>query len=274
MKRTLCFILTLLLAASIPLVSFAMDYSCEYHPNASLVSRETVSCVQEYIENSSHHRKVWSKDYYCSICGEWASGIVLLDEYEPHHFVGNTCTDCGYRRDNKLTQEELQAKAIQRINKDGNTIIGKQAIVQHVGNLRYEANKYADSYRAVAEEESFEILSYTFVNGNVWLEVRCGNSSAWISASLVEISGEGAGGTGSEEIDRTYIGMRCRITVSSGRARMGIGTDYPIVEYVGYNDEFTILDIGYANDGTLWFQIRKDGNRCWISSGIATVEGY
>ena len=161
----------------------------------------------------------------------------------------------------------LKVKAIQRINKDGDKIIGKQAIVQYAGNLRYEANKYADSFRTVAEEESFEILSYTFVNGNAWLKVRCGNSSAWISASLVEISGKG------DKPGEDQIGMRCRIIVNSGRARMRADVDSPIVEYVRYNEEYRINDVAKAPNGITWFQISVDGNRCWVSSTIVAVEG-
>lgn len=262
MKRTLCFILTLLLVVSIPTISFAGNYECDYHPGASLTPHDYVAYSQE---DSSYHLKSWCTDYYCSICGRNVTGLAGIQEMEPHSFFGNACIDCGYRRNNKPTQEDLQAEAIQRINKDGDKIIGMQAIVKHAGNLRCEANKYADSFRTVAEEESFEILSYTFVNGNAWLKVRYGNSSAWISASLVEISGKG---------DKPgEIGMRCRIIVNSGRARMRADVDSPIVEYVRYNEEYRINDVAKAPNGITWFQISVDGNRCWVSSTIVAVEG-
>lgn len=172
------------------------------------------------------------------------------------------------------TEEELALEAIQRINKDGDSIIGKRAVVQHYGNIRIEPSKYASILGKSVQGDEYLIVGYQIVNNAVWLHIVYGNDLAWISASLAEISGEGAGGTGYPEIDIRYIGMRCRITVNSGRARLGAGSAYPIVEYVGYNDEFAILNVDYANDGTLWFQIMKDGNRCWISSGIAKVEGY
>ncbi len=271
MKRTLSFILTLLLVGSIPTAAFAGYSHCDYHPDAPKVWHDEIHYVNDVGDYA--HRKVWCHWNTCSVCDDYigTGGDVYREEIEPHSIVGSTCIDCGFRRDNKLTQEELQVKAIQRVNKDGDKIIGKKAIVQHAGHLRYSASKYAASCCQVNEKEEFEIKGYTYEDENIWLEVSCGNTSAWISASLVEISGEGDDGTGNEEIDRLYVGMRCRITVSSGRARMGIGTDYPIVEYVGYNDEFTILDVGYASDDTLWFKINKDGNMCWISSGIATI---
>ena len=265
MKRSLCFILILLLAISIPTISFAGYSHCDYHPDAPKVWHDEIHYVDDV--SDSEHRKVWCHWYTCSVCDDYigTGGDIYREEYEPHSFFGNTCIDCGYRRDNTPTQDELQAEAIQRINKDGDKIIGMQAIVKHAGNLRCEANKYADSFRKVAEEESFEIQSYTFVNGNAWLKVRCGNSSAWISASLVEISGEG---------DKPgEIGMRCRIIVNSGRARMKADVDSPIVEYVRYNEEYRINDVAKAPNGITWFQISVDGNRCWVSSTIVAVEG-
>ena len=274
MKKILCFVLILLFTISIPTISFAGYSHCDYHPDAPKVWHDEIHYVDDV--SDSEHRKVWCHWYTCSVCDDYigTGGDIYREEYEPHSFFGSACIDCGHHRDNTPTQDELQAEAIQRINKDGDKIIGMQAIVKHAGNLRCEASKYADSFRKVAEEESFEIQSYTFVNGNAWLKVRCGNSSAWISASLVEISGKGDDSTGNPGVDQQYIGMRCRVIVNSGRARMGAGTEYPIIEYIGYNDEFRINDVGYASDGTLWFQIMKDGNRCWVSSTLVAVEGY
>lgn len=266
MKRTLCFIL--LLAISIPTISFAGYSHCDYHPDAPKVWHDEIHYVDDV--SDSEHRKVWCHWYTCSVCDDYigTGGDIYREEYESHSFFGNACIDCGHHRDNTPTQDELQAEAIQRINKDGDKIIGKQAIVQHVGNLRYEANKYADSFRTVAEEESFEILSYTFVNGNAWLKVRCGNSSAWISASLVEISGGGeAVIDGGDKYRDTYIGRTCRVIVNSGRARMSADVNAPIVEYIRYNEKYTVLNVASAPDNTLWFQIRVDGNLCWVSSG-------
>lgn len=68
------------------------------------------------------------------------------------------------------------------------------------------------------------------------------------------------------------VGHTCRIGASSANARSGAGTEYPIVEYVFCGERFTILDTGVASNGKTWYQIKKDGVPCWISSGICTVD--
>ena len=251
-----------------------MDYRCELHPHASLVKKSSVSCLQDYSENKTHHRKVWGTDWTCSICGSWVSGIIDLDGMEPHSFSGNTCTICGYRRSgtstaNTLpTSEELQMEAIQLINQMGDQIIGRRAKILYAGNVRAYANRNSTVIGSVYIDEEYEVLSYDFgASNSVWLQIKHQNRDGWISASLVRISDA----PGRNPWDEWYIGQTCRITTSSGRARLAAGTDYPIVEYVGRNEEYTVLDIDYASDGTLWFQIMKDGNLCWISSGIATT---
>lgn len=68
------------------------------------------------------------------------------------------------------------------------------------------------------------------------------------------------------------VGHTVRIGASSGNARSGAGTEYPIVEYVFCGERFTILDSATAFNGKTWYQIKKDGVLCWISSGICTVD--
>ncbi len=68
------------------------------------------------------------------------------------------------------------------------------------------------------------------------------------------------------------VGHTARIGASSGNARSGAGTEYPIVEYVFGGERFTILDSAVASNGKTWYQIKKDGVLCWISSGICTVD--
>lgn len=166
------------------------------------------------------------------------------------------------------SEEELALEAIQRINKDGDDIIGKRAIVHHYGNLRASANKYADSVGIAAHEDEYLITDYTIVDGKVWLKVVYGSNLAWISASLVEISGGGGAVIdGDDKYRDSYIGKTCRVIVNSGRARMAPDVNAPIVEYIRYNEKYTVLDVASAPDNTLWFQIRKDGNLCWTSSG-------
>ncbi len=177
------------------------------------------------------------------------------------------------------TEEELQLDALQRIAEDGDLIIGKYAEVHHYGNIRSNPNKYASSIGKTQHEDEFVILGYKIVDGKVWLRILYGNEpNAWISADLAEISGGGIAigggdgdGGGNHPYD-SYIGKTCRIVVNSGRARMSADRNAPIIEYVGYGDKFTVLDVAASSpDNTLWFQIRKDGNLCWVSSGIATL---
>lgn len=271
MKRTLSFILTLLLVVSVPTSSFAFTEGCDYHPGIRLTPHSYVSYSQE---DSTYHLISWCTDYYCSICGRCVNGLVDIQKTEPHSFSGNTCTLCGYRRSGTSTTttlptpEELQMEAIQLINKIGDQVIGRSAKILYAGNVRARANRNSAVIGSVYIDEEYEIIDYDFGTSNsVWLQVKHRNQYGWISASLVEISR----GDIRNPWDEWYIGQTCRITTSSGRARMAPGTSYPIVEYVGRNEEYTILDVGYAPDSTLWFQIQKDGNLCWISSGIATT---
>ncbi len=185
------------------------------------------------------------------------------------------CTEwCGYIGpyfDTDIpTEDELQLEALQRINADGNKIIGKYANVVHYGNVRSEPNKYSFVVGKTHQNDEYLILDYQIVGNGAWLKVLYFNTPVWISASLAEISGKGAVDSNSPWAS-TYVGRTCRITVNSGRARMQADKDSPIIEYVGYNETYTILDVAGAPDSTLWFKIMKDGNLCWISSGIATT---
>lgn len=170
------------------------------------------------------------------------------------------------------SEEELELEAAQRINEDGDKIIGKRAVVHHYGDLRIEPDKYSASVGKSQQGAEYLIAGYTFVDGKVWLRVIYGNELAWISANLVEISGGGdAVIEGDDPYRDYYVGKTCRIIVNSGRARMAPDVDAPIIEYVGYNEKYTIIAVESAPDNTLWFRINKDGNLCWISSGIATI---
>lgn len=170
------------------------------------------------------------------------------------------------------TEEELALDAVQRINEDGDKIIGKRAVAQHYGDIRTEPDEYAASVGKSQQGEEYLIVGYTFVDNAVWLRVLYGNELAWISASLAEISGGGEAVIDGDDPYRDYyVGRTCRIIVNSGRARMQPDVDAPIIEYVGYDEKYTILAVESAPDNTLWFKINKDGNMCWISSGIATT---
>ncbi len=166
------------------------------------------------------------------------------------------------------TSDELQIEALRFIAKSPDEIVGKRALVMHIGNIRTAPNGRAPIICASRLDEEHPIISYTIEDGEVWLEIQFGNSTAWISADLVRISGQD---TANPEFAGYYENRVCRITVTSGRARMKPGVEYPVLAYVGLGEEYTILDTSTAADNTLWYMILADDCICWISSGIASI---
>ncbi len=215
-------------------------------------------------------------------------------------FTAFACTEyCGDEwwydddDDNDPTNEELRNAAFRVITEHNGNISGMTARVVHAGNIRQSYTSSSRLLGTAFRDEEFTILGYQYNSPtSLWLQIQYLYSSAWIAASLVEIDCSGVvqptspatwptqapvtpPSTGVSCSCHSYcVGMRCRITVSSARARVKAGTAYPIVEYVGRNKEYTILDVTHASDGTLWYQIMDDNKLCWISSGVATIEGY
>ena len=68
------------------------------------------------------------------------------------------------------------------------------------------------------------------------------------------------------------VGETCRIDATSANARSGAGVEYAVVEFVFRGEQYTILATGVASNGKTWYQIKKDGQLCWIASGICTVK--
>lgn len=271
MKKRNVFILVLIACLLFTSVSYAI---CDNHPYASVYTKRYNSYATY---NATYHIKYRIAEVFCSICNEYAGtgGDIESEEYAPHSFSNNKCTLCGYRRagngnqSNLPTAEDLQREALQRIAEDPEDIINKRAIIVHSGNLRESPDKYANIIGSVYTEEEYTIVSYQITrDGTVWLEVQYGYfTTAWLSASLAEISGAN---TASGE-RALYINRTCQIKVSSGKARMSPGTNSPVIEYVHRGEKYTILDCQSAPDGTLWFQINVGRTKCWISSGLADV---
>lgn len=183
------------------------------------------------------------------------------------------CTEyCGMElpafRTGTPSEIELRDAAIQRVSRDGNKIIGKDAVVHHFGSLYSSANGYSDIVGQAYHDDEYLIIGYSFVNGTAWLNVMYGSTPAWISTRLVEITGEHAEEGNNPYADQ-YKGKTCIITANSARARMSADKNSPIVEYVHYGEAYVIRSTASAPDNTLWFQISVDGNLCWISSGLA-----
>lgn len=101
-------------------------------------------------------------------------------------------------------------------------------------------------------------------------ELDC--SDVYIPADGYSGASQTPSGTYNSTVAIYPIGQTCRILSSSANARSGAGVEYAIVEYVFCGERFTVLDTDVASNGKTWYQIKKDGNLCWISSGICTVE--
>ena len=142
--------------------------------------------------STTNHQVLYGVNVECEDCGTW------LDWYgegyfEAHEFSGNKCVYCGYVRDGGPTAEDLQAAAKKRVTEDGENIPGKTAVIIHNGNLRAAASKDSADLGAVIADDEYTIVSYQISADNtVWLEIKYLDGTAWISASLAQISGDTA----------------------------------------------------------------------------------
>jgi len=68
------------------------------------------------------------------------------------------------------------------------------------------------------------------------------------------------------------VGEICRIGADSARVRSGAGTEFEVVGTVAQGEQYEVRGILPASNGKTWYQIKKDGVLCWISSGICTVD--
>lgn len=79
---------------------------------------------------------------------------------------------------------------------------------------------------------------------------------------------------GATTSDQTFpIGEECRIQAVSGNARSGPGQEYELVTVVYRGDYYKIYDVQMASNGRNWYKIRVNGQYCWVSSGIVTIDG-
>lgn len=261
MKKFLAVLTTLVLCLSV--AAMAEESNCP-HTNTF----EWIEGLVYEQWSATNHKVIYGVNVECEDCDTW---LDWYDEgyFEAHEFSGNKCVVCGFSRDDIPSPEELQREALQRITEKPDGIAGKTAIVIHNGNLRSAADKDANDLGAVIAGDEYEIVNYLVTDDQmVWLEIKYTTGTAWVSASLVKISG---GDALDDEFASFYVGRTCKIKVSSGRARLAPGTKNPEIAYVRYLETYTILDAKAAADDTLWFQIKVDGTECWISSGLADV---
>lgn len=69
------------------------------------------------------------------------------------------------------------------------------------------------------------------------------------------------------------VGETCRIQAVSGNARSGPGQEYELVTVVYRGDYYEIYAVQMASNGRNWYKIRVNGQYCWVSSGIVTIDG-
>lgn len=69
------------------------------------------------------------------------------------------------------------------------------------------------------------------------------------------------------------IGNWCTIIGGVVNCRTGAGSSYSTEEYVHRGDRFCVYDVGWASNGTKWYQINVGGNLLWISAEWALVDG-
>lgn len=74
--------------------------------------------------------------------------------------------------------------------------------------------------------------------------------------------------------DSDIIGQTIRITVGSGNARGGPGSEYGKIATVEYGDYYVVYDTDVASNGVTWFMIYANGHYCWISSGLTNIGKY
>lgn len=276
MKR-IALIATCILLVLIPSISFAYSNNCsccEYSNGGVYCTNiKFVNGSNYVIDDETYHLYYEFSEPYCRVCGDYVGtgGDIYFEEYEKHTFRNNTCTKCGYSRGTGNAEQEkdipsgneLQAQAYQM----GDKLIGAMAKCVYGGNIRQEPSEYAYRVGKIQADDTYKILDYEVTSSyptSVWLKIDYGYTYAWVSASLMQITGaNGYGGYASGGM----TGQIVRIHVSSGRARTNPGSNYPIIEYVGRGEEYTVLDSEYIN-GNLWYKIKKDQHYCWISSGI------
>ena len=181
--------------------------------------------------------------------------------------ISSAAAHSYYGNKNQLNAEELQQKAARL----GDKMIGGTATVVDECNIRIAPNENAYLIGKGFVGEFYPIVDYIFSSyGSVWIRLQYEDEEvAWVSASYVDVEPSAAQNASGEHT--WLIGRTCRITATSGRARLTPGTDGYIVAYVHANEKYTILDCDAAADGKLWYKIQIENQECWISSGMASL---
>jgi len=160
------------------------------------------------------------------------------------------------------------------------SLIGTQIRIV-AGCARVRSGAGTDYYTMgyVNKDERYQVLNARASSTNkIWYQIRVDGRLGWISSGIAEntsytgsrpdatTSASTAGNT------QAYpAGQTCTIIAQSANARSAAGTSYPVVAYVYQGERYTVLAVDTAANGKKWYQVRVDGVKCWISSGVTNL---
>ena len=114
-------------------------------------------------------------------------------------------------------------------------------------------------------------------NGALWYEIYLNGRYAWVYGSMVTLLNDATTSasttTGGYSSGGYLVGETAVVAAVSANARSGPGTEYNVVATVYEYQCYTVLDTAVASNGRTWLKIRVDGRTCWISGGVATIDG-
>lgn len=155
-------------------------------------------------------------------------------------------------------------------------------------NCRTGAGTQYQTVGYLYEGDTITILGEGYDNtGAMWFKTYANGRYVYVYASMVTVHGtyypETVPGYGQDR-DKYYddygyssgsslVGETCIVQAESANARSGPGTGYSIVATVYEWERYTVLDTAVAANGRTWLKIRVNGRTCWISGGVATING-
>lgn len=279
-------LILLALALMLPVLALASSDHCADHPNAGRYTASGVDCKPR--DESCHLASYWEYEY-CSECNKQISpsACIYTEQYEPHVFLNDKCTLCGYLLVSTPTpQPETPVPATPTAaptatptpaptavptaapTAEPTAEIDAVARITASGNVRASASAGAAIVGTVYAGESYRVVNTTTTNGSTWLEIEFNAGRAWISGSLAEVlsSDDNSGSASQQLIGRTIV-----VKVGSGNARVSPGSSSGKVGIVTKGQQYTILDCGYDQSNQLWYKIKLNQSYAWISSGIVNL---
>ncbi len=185
-----------------------------------------------------------------------------------HTFKGNVCTRCGFTRSSR---EEYNGQALALLYRN-REITDNSCWVMYDSWVYVSADTASMRCGYLEFGETFHVAEVKNDGGRVWilLKERADSSApavGWIKAENLYIDPD------DHPLlpDNYIIGRTVEITASSGRGRLGAGTEYPYVETVHFRERYVVLDTAVGSNGNGWYKILVDGNEVWISSGLTKI---